>query len=347
MYPAENIEAFEQQAKAIQGYISAINTAVGEIKYFNKVLKNELNTDKINEIKSKQVDPLVNNTNAYIAFARDGLAMLHRSKRGDKVYRKEVYVNYAQSLQRAIKEFVAVQNEAKTANKIEFSRQYKVIKPDATQVEIDAALESGGSDVFAVSVISGNIAEKQAVLSAVQTRQKEILKLSASLTELVDLMEQMNTLINNQQEMIDLIDDHVTEAAYDIEAGSKEVGLANNHILNARKTKWTIMWIVLAIVLVIILAIRDLIIVYINRIDVSIEQIRQLNVRALQEVNQNTAATIDSGRTDIFNEVMLSSRVSDKQGVLGAVQDRPKELAKNQRDMIDETEAHVVNTITS
>ncbi|KAJ1548386.1 Plasma membrane t-SNARE, secretory vesicle fusion, partial [Cladochytrium tenue] len=56
--------------------------------------------------------------------------------------------------------------------------------------------------------------------------------------------------------------------------------------------------------------------------------IRQYRIARPDASEQEVAAAVDEGRTDVFASAILSSRIQDRQRVLGQVQDRQRQLEK-------------------
>jgi t-SNARE complex subunit (syntaxin) len=88
-----------------------------------------------------------------------------------------------------------VQNEIKQRNQEEIKRQIKVARPDASERDIEEALESGNVNVFASELLKSNLASQRDKLSQVQERDKRVKKLLEDLYEL-------NTLVNELRDLI-------------------------------------------------------------------------------------------------------------------------------------------------
>ncbi|KAJ3313397.1 hypothetical protein HDU76_002657 [Blyttiomyces sp. JEL0837] len=93
--------------------------------------------------------------------------------------------------------------------------------------------------------------------------------------------------------------------------------------------------------------------------------VRQYRIARPGASDQEIQNALDSGRADVFSQEILSSRVADQQRILGAVQDRQKQLEQITKSMeelvsltqelqhlideqtylIDETDQHVENTV--
>ncbi|CAO3638660.1 unnamed protein product [Cunninghamella blakesleeana] len=155
-------------------------------------------------------------------------------------------VQYYQSVERSFEE--------KYRQKVE--RQIRIVKPEATQEEIDEIISSDESpQVFAQSIMQASRrGQARAVLSEVQNRHDDIKKIEKTILELANLFQDMQMMIEQQDEVIN-------EAHQHTEVAVKDAEVANNHIADAikkaraiRHKKWCcfIICIILAVVIAIL-----------------------------------------------------------------------------------------------
>ncbi|KAJ3390575.1 hypothetical protein HDU84_007276 [Entophlyctis sp. JEL0112] len=83
-----------------------------------------------------QLEDLTKDTSRLLGFARDGVKMLHKSRKGDKKLRMGQYNFVLQKLQAVTKSFLQVQNEIKLSKRDQIARQYKIARPNASEEEI-------------------------------------------------------------------------------------------------------------------------------------------------------------------------------------------------------------------
>ncbi|KAJ3221234.1 hypothetical protein HDU81_010780, partial [Chytriomyces hyalinus] len=214
----------------------------------NRVLQ-EVNQNNTIKLKA-QLDELTTETSNIVQATRDALKVLQKSRKGDKNTRKGQYEFCLKKLQTAAGSFLNAQNEIKMSKRDQIARQYRIAKPNASEQEIQEALDSG-RDVFAEMMLSSRVADQQRQLSAVQERQKELNKVLESMVALQQLMQEMSDMINQQQEWIDDSERFVDNTVRNVEAGVVQLTDANKKAASARRTKWMIFWIVLVIVIII------------------------------------------------------------------------------------------------
>ena len=79
-------------------------------------------------------------------------------------------------------------------------RQFKIVKPDATQDEVDQVLEGGGDQIFTEHMLASRNAQARAALEDVQEKHKDIQRLESSIQELHQLFVDLSVLVESQGE---------------------------------------------------------------------------------------------------------------------------------------------------
>jgi len=142
-----------------------------------------------------------------------------------------------------VKEYQEMQTKYKNKYRERVGRQLKVVKPDATQAEIDQLMEDGGDQsIFSQQLL----AEKstQAARNAVadiQDKHRDILRLEQSIVELHQLFVDMSVLVEKQGEMLDQIEYTVQQAHAYVEKGVGQLQKAKDNQKKARKRMCCIM----------------------------------------------------------------------------------------------------------
>ncbi|ORY45206.1 t-SNARE [Rhizoclosmatium globosum] len=192
---AKDMDTFYRQRDVLTQYINRIEYNIDQIKQLNLRSLSEVNQNAAARLKT-QCEDLTAETSKLVQFTRDGVKMLHQSRKGDKNIRKGQYNFVLQKLQGVTRNFIQVENDIKLSKKDQIARQYRIAKPNATDAEIQEAIDSGRTDVFNQLMLNSRVANQQKVLGEVQDRQKELEKVLKSMSELQDIMIEMNTLIN-------------------------------------------------------------------------------------------------------------------------------------------------------
>ncbi|KAJ3250136.1 Plasma membrane t-SNARE, secretory vesicle fusion [Chytriomyces hyalinus] len=252
MLPAENLDTFYKQVEVLTTYIVKIDQNVEQMGWSNKRLTSEVDPRVIQE-QENRLETTLAETQELIKKTKEGVKNLKRSKRGDVSVRKSQFDSVSAKLMRSIKLFQTVQLDIKASRKSQIIRQYKIAKPDATNDEIEQAIESGRSDVFSRAMVSSSVSEQQRVLGEVEKRNQAIQRLAQSFSELVQLANEMNELIQSQQEFLDIIEVRVDKTIVNVEAGNVQLTQANESALGARNTQKIIAGVVVVVVVIIII----------------------------------------------------------------------------------------------
>ncbi|KAI8899828.1 t-SNARE [Globomyces pollinis-pini] len=170
--------------------------------------------------------------------------------------RKAQQNNVIMKLQDCANRFGKMQQNAKSQYKRRVERELKIARPDASDADIQRAVEdhSGGS-VFAQQMLNSRINAQTKTLYDVQSRHLEMHKLEKSIEELATLYQEMQTMLNMQQEVINTIDVHIDEANVNVERGGEVITETIVIAKAYRRKMWYISMFIAFIVIIVILLI--------------------------------------------------------------------------------------------
>lgn len=143
-------------------------------------------------------------------------------------------------LKDAIRAYQGVESSFRKRTQDQMARQYRIVRPDADESEVQAAVEDQtGGQVFQQALMQSNRrGQAAAVLSAVQDRHAQIKKIEEQLIELAQLFQDMDTLIVQQDVAVANIEQKGEEVVENIDKGNQEMGVAVNTARKTRKKKW-------------------------------------------------------------------------------------------------------------
>ncbi|CAL1704878.1 unnamed protein product [Somion occarium] len=134
-------------------------------------------------------------------------------------------------------------------------RQLKIVKPDATPEEVNAAVNDttgGGDQIFAQALTtSTRYGESRAAYREVQDRHEDIRRIERTLEELAQLFNDMSVLVVQQDEAINVIQTTAGTVEHDTEAGLKQTEKAVKHARSARRKRWICFFLLLVILAII------------------------------------------------------------------------------------------------
>lgn len=119
-------------------------------------------------------------------------------------------------------------------------RQIRIVKPDASQDEVDDIIDSDGPpQVFAQSLMTaGRQNQSKAVLSEVQNRHTDIKHIEKTIVELHQLFMDMQMMVQQQGETLNTIDQHAETTAVQLKEGNTFLTKAIATAKSTRAKKW-------------------------------------------------------------------------------------------------------------
>jgi syntaxin 1B/2/3 len=120
------------------------------------------------------------------------------------------------------------------------ARQYRIVRPDATEQEVRQAVEdTSGRQIFSQAMMqSDRQGRARAALSAVQDRHDALVKIEQQMVELSQLFQDMDTLVIQQEAAVVQIEQKGEEVVENLGKGNEEIGVAVETARSTRKKKW-------------------------------------------------------------------------------------------------------------
>jgi len=123
--------------------------------------------------------------------------------------------------------------EFKKSLKDRIKRQLKIVEPDISEEEVQKIVDSGqANDVIKKALISENL---QNVVADIEERHQEILALERQVLEVFELFKDLATLVDLQQESLDVIESRIQKSQDYVEQGEKDLVAAEGYQRKARK----------------------------------------------------------------------------------------------------------------
>lgn len=224
-------------------------------KQRNFVQELDLNEED-SDYNSKQIDALVSESQSLQNDLKNRIKNVQTQAAQSKDQHK---MDQAESCRKRfleiIQEYRVVESNNREQTKVQAERQYRIIKPDATEDEVRAAVDDGNSQQYFQQALmqSNRRGEARTVLNEVQVRHRELLKLEKTMAELTQLFHDMEEMIIEQDQPIQQIDEQIHTAQHDIEQG---VGHTNKAVTSAKKARKKKIWcLVICLIIIAILAI--------------------------------------------------------------------------------------------
>mmetsp|Transcript_17481 Transcript_17481/g.43994 ORF Transcript_17481/g.43994 Transcript_17481/m.43994 type:complete len:313 (-) Transcript_17481:192-1130(-) len=204
--------------------------------------------------RQEELDGLIDSTNTLVKGVKDKLqemdkegkeyAAKNKGKADSEMrIRQNLHSTLSRKFVNQVQEYQEMQTRYKGKYRDRVGRQLKVVKPDATQAEIDDILTSGGDQsIFTQQLLAerSTQAAKNA-LADIQDKHKDIIKLEQSIVELHQLFVDMSVLVETQGEMLDQIEYSVQQAHAYVEKGVVQLEKAKQSQKDSRKRMCCIM----------------------------------------------------------------------------------------------------------
>lgn len=148
--------------------------------------------------------------------------------------------NVDRSLKDAIREYQQVESQFRKRTQEQMARQYRIVRPDATEQEVRQAVEdTSGRQIFSQAMMqSDRQGRARAALSAVQDRHDALVKIEQQMVELSQLFQDMDTLVIQQEAAVVQIEQKGEEVVENLGKGNEEIGVAVETARSTRKKKW-------------------------------------------------------------------------------------------------------------
>ncbi|KAH7197281.1 t-SNARE [Fusarium flagelliforme] len=201
-------------------------------------------------------------------------------------------------LKAAITQYQQVESQFRKRTQDQMARQYRIVRPDASEQEIQAAVEdTTGGQVFSQAMMqSDRQGRARAALSAVQDRHQALQKIEQQMVELAQLFQDMDTLVVQQEAAVTQIEQKGEEVVENLDKGNQEIGVAVNTARKTRKKKWICLGICVAIIVVIVIIVLIYIFV-----------IKQNNNGNNNNNNNNTKRAIETASDAIMHTAVMPS----------------------------------------
>lgn len=158
-------------------------------------------------------------------------------------------------LKAAIQLYQQLESQFRQSNQDHMARQYRIVRPEATEEEVRAAVEdTSNGQVFSQALLqSDRTGKARSALSAVQDRHAALVKIEQQMIELAQLFQDMDTLVVQQEAAVMQIEQKGEEVVENLDKGNEEIGVAVNTARKTRKKKWICLGICVAIIVIIII----------------------------------------------------------------------------------------------
>jgi len=205
---------------------------------------------------NRQLDALSSETMASYRSLTERVRQVKSNPESNSPKNKPQVGRIDRRLKDAIRSYQSVESQFQKRTQEQMARQYRIVRPDAPEAEVRAAVEdtSSNGQVFQQALMqSDRQGRGRAALSAVKDRHDAIVKIEQQIVELAQLFQDMDTLVVQQEAAVANIEQKGEEVVDNLDNGNKEMGIAVTTARATRKKKWICLGISVAIVVIVVI----------------------------------------------------------------------------------------------
>ncbi|KAK9477167.1 t-SNARE [Lipomyces japonicus] len=251
--PVDDLAQFFAEIDDIKQEISIYQGTVKQIETFQESLLTVVGQHDSEDIQ-REIDGLVARASGRAHTLKDRLRHLESISWRDST--KTVQVETAKKLlMDVLQDYQLAESSFRAKFKQRVERQYKIVRPEASDAEIQHAVEGDGAiQVFAQAIRqTDRQGEARVVLEQAQSRHQDILKISNTLLEISQLMEELAAEVQRQSYGITAVEQGHESVVKEVEQGNVQLTQAVKHARAWRKKKWLALAIVVAIIAIIVI----------------------------------------------------------------------------------------------
>ncbi|KAL7310665.1 hypothetical protein PS15m_010136 [Mucor circinelloides] len=239
------LDGFFEEVESIKDAITMVNENVDAVERLHTAALMSSNEQQWSQLSS-QLENMKKDTTSRNLNIKARLTELENanSKQGqtpDGQMRRTQFSALKKRFMDAIQRYQDIERAYQQKYRQRIERQIKIVKPEATQDEIDDILDNADDDaqIFTQSLMQATRrGHAKAVLSEVQNRHDDIKNIEKTIVELHQLFMDMSLLVERQQETVNVVEQNAETAAVQLEEGTKLVKRAIMSAKATRTKKW-------------------------------------------------------------------------------------------------------------
>jgi len=247
---SQYMSTFFSEVDVINADIKAVAQASKDIGIINEQSMRTTTTAEEQKL-SKKLGPLIDATNKRAKNTKTMLGLLKEETEkfntngelnaSNVRVRENMNTTLTKKFIDEMKIYQQAQQKYKTDIKNKVKRQVQVVKPDATDEEIDDVMKSeGGRDaLYKKSILAGGVNDQvKTTYAKVAGKYQDVLTLEQSVAELHQMFLDFALLTEQQGELLDQIEFNVVQATDYVEEANIETHTAIEYQKSIRKKQW-------------------------------------------------------------------------------------------------------------
>jgi len=222
------LEGFFKDSEIIRTELSEMKTKTDELQNIYGEVLDDFDA-KSKKKKGKDVETLIQAINDLAQRIRDQLKRLGNTiiKESDDGFtteeriKKNLHTSLLNEFLEIMQCYQSLQNKHNEEMRSIVKNQVLIVKPNATEDEVEQVIQSGSDQIFITNSARGRAAQDS--LNYIKDRHNEILQLEKSLEEVHQLFVDMAVLVKEQSEKLNRIAFQVQNVKRDVLAATDEL----------------------------------------------------------------------------------------------------------------------------
>ncbi|KAI8143227.1 t-SNARE [Fennellomyces sp. T-0311] len=254
-----SLDGFLIEIDQLKKDLNSVNENIDAIERLHNSSLSTYNDDQwqyyANELDRLQSAVRTQNANIKKRIAEIERSNSHSNNPSEYTMRRQHSVGLRTRFMDTIRRYQDIESDYRQKYRHRVERQIRIVKPEATEAEIDQYMDSDqGTQIFSQSIMqSGRQGASRAVLSEVQSRHDDIRRIEKTLVELHQLFNDMSMLVERQGEVVVQIEQNAQTTAGELKEGNRAIKRAVELARSTRAKKWCCA--VLVVVLCVVIAI--------------------------------------------------------------------------------------------
>ncbi|EST08989.1 Target SNARE coiled-coil domain protein [Kalmanozyma brasiliensis GHG001] len=255
--PAGDMNSFFTDISEIQDTIRLIDENVNKISDLHSRSLNNMDEASA-QYAEQQLASIQQETSSLTNAVKNRIKLLEaQTKRvpagGDKNVRNTQIGAVKNRFKETIQRYQQVEQGYRQKYRARAERQFRIVKPDATQQEIKAALDDDqNGQIFSQALLNSNRhGEAKGALREVQERHEDIKRIERTITELAQLFNEMSILVDEQDDALNVIQEQGQQVETDMNQGLQHTNKAVDSARKARKKRWICFWVIIILIIAI------------------------------------------------------------------------------------------------
>ncbi|PGH06366.1 syntaxin 1B/2/3 [Blastomyces parvus] len=242
------------QCKDVEQGIDEVEKYIEQIQGLYRRLLTDADPTRENAIRS-QADGLASDAKRLYQNLIQRLKSIKQTPGAGESINSAQIGRVERKLKSAITNFHAVQSDFRKDLEAQMARQYRIVRPDATDEEVKEAVQDPSQQqIFSQALMqSDRRGDAQKVSQMVRARHDEILKIERDLLELSQMFQDLDAIVIQQEAAVERIDEQTEQVHDNITKGNEEINGAIKKARARNKKKWICLGIVVLIILVLVL----------------------------------------------------------------------------------------------